>query len=100
MSEQRSEFRARGQCALEVVYFGYMELSCKLAAGALIQKLVRWVEREQDRLRKELLEFPQVDQEGQLLEDSEEEEEEKEVDEEAGKVTGESQKGKEVARNQ
>ena len=76
-----------------------MELSHKLVVGAMVQKLVKWVEKEQDWLGRALLEFPQVDQEGQLLEDLEEEEEEREADEEAEKVAGGSQKGKEVVRD-
>ena len=60
---------------------------------------MRWVEQEQDRLWRELLEFPQVDQEGRLLVELEEEEEEKVADEEAEKVAGGSRKGKEVAHD-
>ena len=69
-----------------------------MVVGAVVPKLVRWVEREQDRLRRELLEFLQVDQEGRLLVDSEEEEEEV-AGKEGEKVARGLQKGKEVACN-
>ena len=96
MSVERNDLCVRVRCALEVAYFSYRELSLKLVAGAMLDRLVRWVQREQSHLLEELSQFPQVDQEGQLLVDSEEEEE-KETGEEAEKVAGGSRKGKEVA---
>ena len=98
MSVERNDLRVCAQRALEVAYFSYGELSSKLVAGAMLDRLVQWVQREQSRLLEELSQFPWVDQEGRLLVDSEEEEE-KETGEEAEKVTGGSWKGKEVACN-
>ena len=98
MSQERNELRVCGRRTLEVTYFSYRELASKLVAGAMLDRLVRWVQREQSRLLEELSQFPRVDQEGQLLVDSEEEEE-KETGEEAEKVTGGLWKGKEVACN-
>ena len=98
MSVECNDLCIRGWHALEVTYFSYGELSSKLVAGAMLDRLVRWVQREQSHLLEELSQFPWVDQEGRLLVDSEEEEE-KEAGEEAEKVAGGSRKGKEVARN-
>ena len=82
-----------------MAYFGYEGLLEKLTHGATISWVGRWALQEQNRLWVELLEFPQVDQFGVLLEDPEEEEEEKEVGEGVEKVAGGSWKGKEVARD-
>ena len=98
VSQECNELHIHGRHTLEVAYFGYGELASKLVAGAMLDRLVQWVQREQSRLLEELSQFPQVDQEGRLLVDLEEEEE-KETGEEAEKVAGGSRKGKEVACN-
>ena len=98
VTQERNEFRAHGRRALEVVFFGYEDLLRKLARGVSPAGVERWVMREQEHLREELLRFPRVDQFGRLLTDSEEEDEE---EKEAGaEAEGGSRKSKEAARDQ
>jgi hypothetical protein len=99
------DVRARGRRGLEVVFFAYEELLQRSIEGVSSEEVTEWVQMEQGRLRRELLEFPRVDQYGVLLGEPEEEEEERGVEGKVASVVGEeeaegSRKGKEKARDQ
>jgi hypothetical protein len=88
-----------------MAYFGYDTLLDKSVQWNLPSRVTRWVEQERERLRRELLEFPRVDQYGVLLGDPEEEEEEGAGEEKVANVevvekAEGSRKGKERARDQ
>ena len=96
---RRAHFR--GRQALEMVFFGYYALLDKEDEWSLSLQVVRWLEGEWERVRRELREFPRVDQYGvELRGPGEEEEEEEVVIVEVMKKTEGSRKGKEKARNQ